>query len=180
MKKLGIAVLVFSLASFTHAADDVVTAVHGTITKVDAAGRTIAIKTADGTEHTVRWGTKTIVHGTRATDVAAKDSWRGLTEGTEVVAHVTKHGTDETAVEVDRVGDEGLKKTEGTVKEIDRDGKKLVIETDDGTEHTFRLTSHAAEDAGKDIGQGTEKGTKVAVYSTEDAGKHVAHFFEKL
>jgi len=180
MKKFSVLVFVLSLASFTFAADDVVSAIHGTISKIDKEGKTIAIKTADGTDHTLHWGKNTVVRGTRAADAAAKDSWHGLKEGTEVVAHATKRGADDTVVEVDRIGDDGLKKTEGTIKEIDRAGKKLVIKTDDGTEHTFKLTEHATKDAGKDLGEGAEKGAKVAVYSTEDAGKKVAHFFEKL
>jgi len=57
----------------------------------------------------------------------------------KVVAHSTKRGTEDTAVEIDNVGDKGLKKTEGTVKEIDRGGKKLVVKTGEGSEQ--RLNS---------------------------------------
>ena len=60
---------------------------------------------------------------------------------------------EDSAVEVGaEVGDSGLKRTEGTLKEVDRGGKKLVIESADGTEHAFTLTTHAADDAGKDFG----------------------------
>jgi hypothetical protein len=62
----------------------------------------------------------------------------------------------------------------GTVSEVDRGGKKLVVKTADGTEQTFKLADHAAVETGK----GTEKAAKVTVYYTEDAGKKVAHFFE--
>lgn len=179
MKIIGIAVLVMSLASLTFAVEEM-NATHGTITKIDKAAKTVAIKTADGTEHVFHWAKDTTVHGVHASDMAAKDSWHGLKEGSEVVAHSTKRGTEDTAVEVDKVGDEGLKKTEGTVKEFDRGGKKLVIESADGTEHTFTLTGNAAKDGGKDLTAGTEKGTKVVVYSTEKAGKKVGHFFERI
>jgi hypothetical protein len=180
IRKIGIAVLVCSLTSFVFAVKDAVTATHGTITKIDRTAKTIAVKTADGTEHTLYWAKDTSVHGVKAGDLAAKDSWHGLKEGSEVVAHSTQRGTRDTALEVDKVGDNGLKRTEGTVKEIDRGGKKLVVESADGTEHTFSLTTHAAADAGKDMAAGTEKGAKVAVYSTEEAGHSVAHFFEKI
>jgi hypothetical protein len=180
MKIIGIAVLVLSLASLAQADEDVVTAFHGTITKIDKTAKTVSVKTSDGSDHVLHWTEKTTVHGVKAADMAAEDSWHGLKEGSEVVAHTTKHGADDTAVEVDKVGEDGLKKTEGTVKEIDRDGKKLVIQSADGTEHVFTLTGHAASDGGKDIAAGTEKGAKVAVYSTERAGKAVAHFFEKI
>jgi hypothetical protein len=177
---IGIAVLVCSITIFALAVEDVVTATHGTISKIDKTAKTIAVKTADGAEHVFYWAKDTTVHGVDATDTAAKDSWHGLKEGSEVVAHSTMRGTQDTAVEVDKLGDAGLKRTEGTVKEIDRGGKKLVIESADGTEHAFTLTTHAAADGGKDVAAGTEKGTKVAVYSTEHAGKSVVHFFEKL
>ncbi len=82
-----------------------------------------------------------------------------------MVAHSTKRGMKDTTLEVNRIGDDGVKKIEGTIKEIDRGGKKLVLKVADGTEHTFSIAEHA---------------TKVVVYSTEHAGKKVAHFFEKL
>jgi len=56
----------------------------------------------------------------------------------------------------------------------------LAIKTADGTEETFKLSGHAAADAGKGIAKGTEKTTKVTVYYTEQAGKKTAHFFEKI
>jgi len=180
MRVIGVAVLVCLLTTFAFAIEDVVTATHGTITKIDRTAKTIAVKTADGTEHVFCWAKDTSVHGVKAGDLAAKDSWHGLKEGSEVVAHSTKRGTKDTALEVDKVGDTGLKRTEGTIKEIDRNRKKLVIESADGSEHAFKLTGHAAIDDGKDLATGTEKGTKVAIYSTEDAGKSVAHFFEKI
>jgi hypothetical protein len=180
MRKLGIAVLVCSLTTFVFAVGSTVTATHGTITKIDRTAKTIVVKTADGAEHVFYWAKDTSVHGVKAADLAAKDSWHGLKEGSEVVAHSTKRGSKETALEVDKVGDSGLKRTEGTIKEFDRNGKKMVIESADGTDHVFKLTGRAATDAGKDMTAGAEKGTKVAVYSTEEAGKRVAHFFEKI
>ncbi len=180
MKLICIALVVLSLAAFAIAVEDVAEATHGTITKIDKSAKTLAIKTADGTEHVFHWTKETTVHGVRASDAAAEDSWHGLKEGSEVVAHSTTRGSEDTALEVDKVGDNGLKKTEGTIKEIDRGSKKLVVETADGTEHTFRLTDHAAEDSGKELVSGTAKGTKIAVYSTQEAGRKVAHFFEKI
>lgn len=177
---IAITIFGLSLTASAFAVEHVVTATHGTITKINRTAKTVAIKTADGTEHVFYWAKNTAVHGVNAADMAATDSWHGLKEGSEVVAHSTTRGTKDTAVEVDKVGESGLKKTEGTIKEFDRGGKKMVVETADGTEHTFKLTKHAATDAGKDVATGTEKGTKVAIYSTEDAGKSVAHFFEKI
>ncbi len=180
MKTILRVILAVSLVSVAYAADDVVTAVRGTVQKVNSASKTVVVKTADGTEHSLHFVKTTTVHGADATADAGKDSWHGIKEGSEVVAHYSKRGTEETAVEIDRVGKDGLKATTGTVKEIDRGGKKIVVVTGDGAEETFVLTGHAAKDAGKDIAEGTEKGSKVVVYSTETAGKKVAHFFEKI
>lgn len=180
MKIKSLVMFVCFLTSFAFAVERVVTATHGTITRIDQTAKTIVIKTADGTEHVFHWTKSTAVHGVRVGDAAAKDSWRGLKDGSEVVAHSTRRGSEDTAVEVDKVGHNGLKKTEGTIKEFDRTAKKLVVRTADGTDHAFKLTGHAAEDAGNDLKTGTAKGEKVAVYSTEEAGKSVAHFFEKI
>ena len=156
-------------------AADVVTAVHGTVTKVDAGAKTMVVKAKDGTDHTLHIVGKTTVHGT---DAGAKDAFKGLKEGSEVVAHYTVKGSDKTAVEVDKVGKDGLKEAEGTVSDIDRGGKTIAIKTADGTVQTFKLADHATVDAGKDIAKGSEKTAKVTVYYTEDAGKKVAHWFE--
>lgn len=180
MKLIGIAVLVLSLTSAVLAVEPVRSATHGTITKIDRAAKTFVVKAEDGSEHVFHWAKDTTVHGVRASDMAAKDSWHGLKEGSEVVAHTTTRGSEETAVEVDKVGSAGLHKTEGTVKEFDRKSKKLVVQSADGTEHVFTMTDHAATDGGKDLAEGAEKGSKVVVYSTENAGKKVAHFFEKI
>jgi hypothetical protein len=73
-------VLALSIASALYAAD-VVSAVHGTVEKVDSATRTIVVKTADGTEHTFHYVGRTVVHGADISADAAKDSWHGVTKG---------------------------------------------------------------------------------------------------
>ncbi|MGA3213726.1 MAG: hypothetical protein ABSD20_20665 [Terriglobales bacterium] len=172
MKRIAIMILALLLVAWAYATEDVVTAVHGTIKKVDSATRTLVVKTADGSERSLHFMDQTAVHGAKASEEGAKDSWRGLTEGTEVAVHYTRRGTENTAVEIDKLGAGGLKETEGTIEDIDREGKKLTLKAGNGVESTFRLTEHAAEDGGKDIA----KGAKVSVYYSEDAGKKVAHF----
>ena len=174
-RSLNTFALLMITACFGMAADDVVSAVHGTVTKVDRGTKTIAVKAADGTEHTLKYAGKTTVHGTEA---GAKDGYKGIKEGSEVVAHYTEKGTEKTAVEVDDVGKDGLKHTEGTVSKIDRGGKTIAVKTGEGTEETFRMADHATRDAGKEIGKGAEKSGKVTVYYTEEGGRKIAHFFE--
>jgi hypothetical protein len=181
MKRL---ILMLALTAFVAmtglAADDVVSAVHGVITKVDSASRTIVVKTKDGAESTIHFVDKTAVYGADATATGAKDTFHGLKEGSEVVAHYTVKGTDKTAVEVDDVGKDGMHAVEGTVTKVGEDGKTITVKAADGTEHTFNVVGHDTKLAAVDTGKGTEKGAKVTVYYTEKAGKKVAHFFEKL
>src|SRR5579884_1197607 len=117
MKTIGSLILVLSIVSAAHAAEDVVSAVHGTIKKLDSATKTIVVKTADGAEHSLRLLDITAVHGVQTSAEAGKDSWHGLKEGMEVVAHYTKRGTEDTALEIDKLGGDGLKTAEGTIKE---------------------------------------------------------------
>jgi hypothetical protein len=172
-----IAFLLSGAAAF--AAEDVVTAVEGTVSKVDEASKTVVVKTADGTEHTLHFVKRTSVQGGKETAAGAKDAFHGLKEGSTVVAHYTAKGSEKTAVEIDDVGKEGLKATEGTVSHIDRGAKTIAVKTADGAEETFRLSDRAAKDAGKDIATGAEKTAKVTVYYTGEAGHKVAHFFKK-
>ena len=153
-----------------------ISAMEGRIEKIDHAAKTIVVKAADGTEHTFHFAARTTVHGT---EKAAKESFHGLKEGSSVVVHYTTKGTEETVEEVDHLGEDGLKATEGTVTHLDRGAKTVTVKTADGAEETFHLAGHAAEDAGKDIGEGTEKSAKVTVYYSEHAGQKVAHFFKK-
>jgi hypothetical protein len=168
------------LSALGWAAQDMVSAVHGTVTKLDSATKTMVVKAKDGTEHSIKFVDKTTVHGAEATGMGAKDAFHGLKEDTEVVAHYTEKGAEKTAVEVDRVGKEGIKSVDGTITHIDRAGKTMAVKTEDGTEHTFKLSDRAAKDAGKDVEKGTEKSAHVTVYYTEEAGKKTAHFFEKI
>lgn len=160
--------------------EDLVTAVHGTIPKIDAAAKTIVVKTADGTEHTVHFIATTSVHGAQATSAGAKDAFHGLTEGSEVVAHETAKGGEETAVEVDKVGKGGMHAVDGTVTHVSEDGKTVVVKSADGTAHTFHVVGQDTADSAKAIGKGADKSAKVTVYYTESAGKKVAHFFQKF
>ena len=177
MKKMfvvGVAFLMFCSSALA------IVAVKGTVEKIDSTAKTILVKAADGTEHTFHFAARTAVHGGEKAGAVTTESFQGLKEGSEVIVHYTTKGTEETAEEVDHIGEGGLKTTEGTISHLDRGAKTVTVKTADGTEQVFRLTDHAAEDAGKDIAEGTEKSGKVTVYYTEHAGHKVAHFFSKV
>jgi hypothetical protein len=153
--------------------------VTGTIIKLDAAGKTVVVKLADGTQHTLHFVKRTAVHGEQGAAAGAKDAFHGLKEGSQVAVHYTAKGTEETAEEVDNIGKDGMKAADVTVTHIDRGAKTLAVKTASGAEETYRLTDSAAKDAGTDIAEGAEKSGKVTVYYTEEAGRKVAHFFKK-
>jgi hypothetical protein len=177
MKKYLCVGATFLLVSSTAFA---IVAVQGTVQKIDATAKTVVVKTADGTEHTFHLVSRTGVHGAEEASTGAKESLHGLKEGSDVVVHYTAKGSKETAEEIDEVGKGGLKTAEGTVTHLDRGAKTVAIKTSGGTDQIFRLSGHAAEDAGKDIKEGTEKSANVTVYYSEKGGQKVAHFFKKV
>lgn len=170
------ALLVFAV----RGADDVVSAAHGTITKLDSLTKTMVVRTKDGTEQTVHFVGKTAVTGADKTAPGAKDAFKGLSEGSEVVVHYSEKGGEKTATEVDKAGKDGLKYVDGTVTKVGKDGKTVVVKAADGTEQTFTVAGHDTLDAAKGIGKDADKTGKVTVYYSEEGGKKVAHFFEKI
>jgi hypothetical protein len=177
MRKSLVLGVLFLLSCSTALA---ISAVEGRVEKIDRTAKTILVKAADGTEHTFHFVGRTAVHGTEMAGIAAKDSFHGLMEGSDVVVHYTAKGSVETAEEVDHMGKDGLKASDGTITAFDRAAKTMTIKTADGTEEAFRLSSHAAQDAGRDTEDATKKSAKVTVYYTEEAGHNVAHFFKSL
>ena len=169
MRKLGRLAVCLILVVFICVAQDLVSFIHGTVKKVDKTTKTIVVKTADGTEHTIKITDSAVIKG-------SKDGFDGLKEGTEVVARTTGKGLTESADEVGKVSKDGLKATKGTITKFDKDAKTVTVKAADGTEKTFELSAKAVEDAGKATGKGVAKSAKVTVYYTEDAGKKTAHY----
>jgi hypothetical protein len=166
-----------SLSLMAQAVDH---AVDGTVKKVDAGTKTVVVDAKDGTEHTFHYGSDITVDGAKDTKKGAVDAAHGVDEGSKVAVHYTVDGGKETAHEIDKIGDDGLKATDGTVTHIDRGAKTIAVKTADGSEQTFRLTGRAAKDTGKDVAEGADKSAKVTVYYTEKAGVKTAHFVKSI
>ena len=153
----------------------------GTIEKVDAGAKTIAVKTADGTVETVKFTEKTTVRGlkdvTHGADLAGK-------EGGHVIIHASGEGAAKTAHSVMWLGDKTAHTTEGTVEEVGAGTKTVAVKTADGAKEAFEVSDHATVDTGKKVGRysaiGAKKGEHVTVYYTEEAGKKIAHVFKHL
>jgi len=178
MKLCLCAALALSAALPVFAVDDVASVAEGTVRRIDSSTKTLLIATKDGTERTFHFGDRTAVHGVEAAGKESQEALHGLKEGTEVAVRYTTKGTVDTAEEIDHIGKDGLKVTEGTLKKIDRGAKTITIATADGTQRTFRLLGRAVRDSGRDIEKAADKSAKVTVYYTEEGGDKVAHFFK--
>jgi hypothetical protein len=90
--------------------------------------------------------------------------------------HYVADAAGKTAVEIDRVGDGGLKVADGVEIRIDRSARKLTIKLSDDSLLRLRLTDRAAHDVGSDVASKT----RVIVYYADAGGEHVAHYFKKV
>ncbi len=175
MRQLLAPALVTTLLAFTAvAADDVASAVVGTVKTIDKATKTCVVKTGEGTEHTFHFIGHTVAHGAEATAKGSKDAFSTMKEGDEVVVHYTVKGTEKTAQEVDHVGKDGLKVGEVTVKSVDRGAKTVAVKTAEGADETYHLAASAVKETGK----GAAKVGKATVYYSEEGGKKVVHFLK--
>lgn len=153
-------------------------ALEGTMKTFYKGLNAIIVTTMDGVEHTYEFSKRLIVHGGKS---PGPDALVGLNEGRMVVIHYTVQGTKQSAEEIDVLGDEGLKVTEGRVVRIDRGHKEITIRFDNGRTETLRLTDLAAAEAGKDIDKAAAGGgERVVVYYEDENGRKVAHYFKKV
>jgi hypothetical protein len=167
---------------------DVVHAVSGAVTKIDKEAKTIAVKTADGTEHVFHYTEKTTIHAGhemgKGVKTGAVDSYFAGKEGTHVIVRYTEKGADKTASSVDDFGKDTMKVSEGTVTKVDKAAHTVAIKTEDGAETTYDWGKDATIDTGHGIVKGSQyvakEGDKVVVHYTEDAGKKVVHFFKGM
>ena len=65
MTKLVRLAVCLMVAAVVCVAQDVVNVVHGTVTKVDDATKTVVVKSADGTEHAIKVTGDTTYKGTK-------------------------------------------------------------------------------------------------------------------
>lgn len=166
--------------TLAFSAPDVASVAEGTVKKIDADSRTVVVETTEGAEQTYHFTDKTAVYGAREADSESRKTLNGLEEGSDVAVHYTDNGTDKSAEEIDRIGENGLKSGEGTIKDIDRDAKTLTLQTEDGAEDTYQLSEHAAKDVGTATGEIGHKSEKATVYYTEEAGHKIARYFKKV
>jgi hypothetical protein len=150
-------------------------ALEGTMNQFYRAANVVVVTTMDGMEHVYQFTKDLIVHGGKKTGV---DALEGLRPGTTVVIHQTTRGSA-SAQEIDVLGDEGLKITEGTVTGIDRRKNEITVRYDNGSTETLQMTSLAAAESEAAIGAAGEEAARIVVYYSDEAGRKTAHYFKK-
>jgi hypothetical protein len=108
------------------------------------------VKSADGTEHSIKVTGQTAYTGTN-------EGFDGLKEGTEVVVHKTGTGAEETGLEI---GKGSVKVSEGTIVKVDHGTRTVVVKSADGTEKTVDYTETAGKDMGEAAGAGAKRAQK--------------------
>ena len=180
LRTLTFTVAILSLFSLTGIAraTEKTASVEGVVAKIDLDAKTLEVRADDGTKHILHLAKRTVVHGERESSNRGDEAMRDLRKEDKVVVHYTKHGTDETAEEIDQVGRNGLKMSEGTITKFDRSARTMTIKLADGAEEIYRLTEHAAEDAGSETEDAAKNSAHAIVYYSTEADKRIAHFFK--
>jgi hypothetical protein len=100
----GLLVLAVGITWQNAVAEDLVHAVSGVVKSVDKASKTVVVKTADGTEHTIKYTDKTTVEAAKGTgkgvEKGSVDTFLAGKEGTKVTVKYTEKGGEKTAVGV--------------------------------------------------------------------------------
>ena len=99
---VGLIVLVAGIAWQSAVADDVFHVVSGVVKSVDKTTKTVVVKTADGTEHTIKYTDQTTVKGTKdagkGVETGSVDTYLDTKKGATVTVKYTEKGGEKTAV----------------------------------------------------------------------------------
>ena len=98
----GLFLLAAGIAWQSAVADDLVHIVSGVVKSVDKTTKTVVVKTADGTEHTIKYTDDTVVKGAKDTgkgvEKGGADTYLAGKEGTKVTVKYTEKAGEKTAV----------------------------------------------------------------------------------
>jgi Chaperone of endosialidase len=144
---LAVALVAGSMVLPVRATGDTVSAIRGTIAKLDSATRTAVVKTQDGTEYTIHFADNTAVHGMDVTKADSQQAFHQLKEGSEVAVQYVEKGSEKTAVEVGYLGKDGIKLEDGRVAEV-RDSGKTVA----SMEQTFDVVGKDKKQSAEPLG----------------------------
>ena len=104
----GVFVLAMAIAVQSASAEDVVHAVSGVVKSIDKDSKTVVVKTANGTEHTIKYTDQTVVKGAKETgkgvEKGSVDTYLGAKVGTSVTVKYTEKAGEKTAVGIKDAG----------------------------------------------------------------------------
>ena len=123
-----------------------VRATEGVVTRIDSTAKTIAVKTADGTEEVFKFSGKTALRAADGVKTGAVGTYFAGKEGTHVVVRYTGEGAEKTAVGIDDFGKDSFRVSKGVVTGVDKGAHTVTVRTEDGSEETYHLTKDAAVD----------------------------------
>jgi hypothetical protein len=152
-------------------------AMEGTMKQFYRGLNVVVVKTMDGVEHVYNFTKDLIVHGGKKPGVEALE---GLREGTTVVVHYSTAGAKASAQEIDILGDDGLRMTEGVIRNIDRRKREITIKFVTGETETFQMTSRAAAESEALLDDGGGAPATIVVYYSDETGHKVAHYFKRV
>jgi hypothetical protein len=102
-------VLAAAIAWQGAVAQDLVHDISGVVKKVDKGTKTIVVKTADGTEHTIKYTDKTTVEGTKevgkGVEKGSAETYLSAKKGSKITVHYTEKGAEKTATGVKDAAD---------------------------------------------------------------------------
>ncbi|WP_263411426.1 hypothetical protein [Terriglobus tenax] len=105
LQKITVALaLTLGLSYTAHAEEDLVHAVRGVVKHVDHTAKVVTIKTADGTERTIKYTDHTAIKAGKKTAQVPADTWLGTKEGSRVIVRYTETAGEKTAVAVKDAG----------------------------------------------------------------------------
>lgn len=166
-------------------------AIVGEVQEVDPQGSSITIRTANGEIHRVQVDSEAHVTGLKQ---GASETGKGIThlakavgtdvkKGTMVAVKYTEKEGKLIAHEVKHASKEVVKGTEVVVHKVVDGGKRVVVKTRDGVEHTYEVGKDVTVTAGKQIakagtatGSAISEGAKATLHFTEEQGSKVVHF----
>ena len=151
-------------------------ALEGTMKAFYRGANVVIVTTMDGVEHVYHFTKNLIVHGGKAPGV---DALADLSEGTPIVIHPRANDAQLSAEEIDVLGDEGLKITEGRVIHVDRRKKEITIRYGNGKTETLQLTTRAAAESGGSLRESDEANNEFVIYYADEEGRKVAHYVTK-
>jgi hypothetical protein len=180
--KFSMLVGCFALASRMTTAQEIVHALSGTLSSIDAGDKTITVATDDGSDGTFHLMADAHTSlkfdkGIRSEATAAGDF---KTQGAHVVVYYFGAGSGRTVVALKDLGAGPFTTTSGTVVKFDKKEHSLIVKDQTGTTQSFNVVPSTIAETDEGATEGLKfdprKGEKVIVAAAQASGSSTAVF----